>query len=175
MQCGRSIVAVDPRSGREKWMIEEGRNTISSATPAGGLLLLPGDDMLALDIGQSATAPDVAWRNDRVSPKNASAVIGGDRFYSLKGSVLYAASLEDGEVAWQQRLSGLGGTWATPVFADGRIYVFDQTGKGQVIEDRGDSAEKISEVEVGEGVYASPAIAQGRLIVRSENSLLCFE
>ena len=31
MQCGRSIVAVDPRSGAEKWVIEEGRDTISSA------------------------------------------------------------------------------------------------------------------------------------------------
>jgi outer membrane protein assembly factor BamB len=175
MQCGRSIVAVDPRSGREKWMIEEGRDTISSATPAGGLLLLPGDDIMALDVGRSGTAPEVAWRKDRVAPSNASVVVSGDRFYSLKGSVLIAASLEDGEVHWQQRLSGLGGTWATPVFADGRIYVFDQSGVGQVIEDRGDSAEKVSEVEIGEGVLASPAIAQGRLVVRSANALYCFE
>ncbi len=175
MQCGRSIVAVDPRSGREKWVIDEGRDTISSATPAGDLLLLPGDDMMALDVGQSATAPDVAWRKDRVAPSNASAVVSGDRFYSLKNSVLIAASLEDGDVFWQQRLSGLGGTWATPVFANGRIYVFDQSGVGQVIEDQGDSAEKISEVEIGEGVLASPAIAQGRLIVRSVNGLYCFE
>ena len=175
MQCGQSIVAVDPRSGNEKWSIQEGRDTISSATPAGGLLLIPGDDMMALDVGQSATAPEVAWRKNRVVPSNASAVVAGDRFYSLKGSVLIAASIEDGDVLWQERLSGLGGTWATPVYADRKIYVFDQSGNGMVIEDRGDSAETISEVEIGEGVLASPAIAQGRLVVRSNDSLFCFE
>ena len=175
MQCGQSIVAVDPRSGNEKWSIQEGRDTISSATPAGGLLLIPGDDMMALDVGQSATAPEVAWRKNRVVPSNASAVVAGDRFYSLKGSVLIAASIEDGDVLWQERLSGLGGTWATPVYADRKIYVFDQSGNGMVIEDRGDFAETISEVEIGEGVLASPAIAQGRLVVRSNDSLFCFE
>lgn len=175
MQCGQSIVAVDPRSGNEKWSIQEGRDTISSATPAGGLLLIPGDDMMALDVGQSATAPEVAWRKNRVVPSNASAVVAGDRFYSLKGSVLIAASIEDGDVLWQERLSGLGGTWATPVYANRKIYVFDQAGNGLVIEDQGDAAETISEVEIGEGVLASPAIAQGRLVVRSNDSLLCFE
>jgi outer membrane protein assembly factor BamB len=175
MQCGKNIVAVDPRSGAEQWVIEEGRDTISSATPAGGLLLLPGDDMLALDVGQSATAPEVAWRKSRVTPSNASAVVSGDRFYSLKGSVLIAASVEDGEVFWQQRLSGLGGTWATPVVAEGRLFVFDQAGVGLMIEDRGDSAETVGEVDLGEGVLASPAIAQGHLIVRGVNSLFCFQ
>jgi outer membrane protein assembly factor BamB len=93
----------------------------------------------------------------------------------LKGSVLIAASIEDGDVLWQERLSGLGGTWATPVYANRKIYVFDQAGNGLVIEDQGDAAETISEVEIGEGVLASPAIAQGRLVVRSNDSLLCFE
>lgn len=175
MQCGRSILSLDPRSGREKWSIEEGRATISSATPAGGLLLIPGNDMLALDVGKSATAPDIAWRKNRVVPNNASPVVGGDRFYSLKGSVLIAASIETGDLLWQKRLSGLGGTWATPVFADGKIYVFDQAGAGLVVQDGGDSAEIVSEVQLGQGVLASPALSQGRLIIRTTNSLFCFQ
>lgn len=175
MQSGESIVAVDPRSGNVKWVIEEGADKIASGTPAGGLLLLPGDEMMALNVGESATAPDVVWRNGRVSPRNASAVVSGDRFYSLKGSVLVAATVEDGEQIWQERLSGLGGTWATPVFANGRIYIFDQAGVGLVIEDQGDSVETVSEVDLGEPVLASPAISQGKLIVRTNNSLFCFE
>jgi outer membrane protein assembly factor BamB len=175
MQSGQSIVAVDPRTGNEKWSIDEGRDSIASATPAGELLLLPGDDLMALNVAKSATAPEIAWRKERVSPNNASIVVDGDRFYSLKGSVLVAASLVDGEIFWQQRLSGLGGTWATPVVANGRIYVFDQAGIGLVVEDRGDTAETVSQIELGDGVLASPAIAQGRLIVRSVHALHCFE
>jgi outer membrane protein assembly factor BamB len=131
--------------------------------------------MMALDVGQSATAPEVAWRENRVRPKNASAVVAGDRFYVLNGSRLIAASLEDGEMLWQTRLSGLGGTWATPVYAEGRIYVFDQAGHAMVVEDRGDSAEIVSDIEIGDGVLGSPAISQGRLLVRGEESLFCFE
>ena len=104
-----------------------------------------------------------------------AAVLNDDRFYSLKGSVLVAATVEEGEQVWQKRLSGLGGTWATPVAAGGRIYIFDQSGVGLVVEDQGDSAETIMEVDLEEPVLASPAIADGKLIVRTNQSLFCFE
>ena len=175
MQSGTNIVAVDPRRGNIKWIIEEGADKIASGTPAGDYLLLPGSEMMALNIGESATTPEVVWRNSRLSPRNASAVLNNDRFYSLKGSVLVAATVADGEQIWQKRLSGLGGTWATPVSANGRVYIFDQAGAGLVVEDQGDDAETIAEVDLGEGVLASPAIANGKLIVRTNQSLYCFE
>jgi len=175
MQSGTNIVAVDPRRGNVKWIIEEGADKIASGTPAGDYLLLPGSEMMALNIGESATTPEVSWRNSRLSPRNASAVLNGERFYSLKGSVLVAGSVKDGEQIWQQRLSGLGGTWATPVASGGRIFIFDQAGIGLVVEDQGDSAETIMEVDLEEPVLASPAIANGKLIVRTNQSLFCFE
>ena len=175
MQSGKNIVAVDPRRGNVKWLIEEGADKIASGTPAGEYLLLPGSEMMALNIGESATTPEVVWRNSRLLPRNASAVLNKDRFYSLKGSVLVAGSVQDGEQVWQKRLSGLGGTWATPVAAGGRIFIFDQSGIGLLVEDQGDSAETIMEVDLAEPVLASPAIANGKLIVRTNESLYCFE
>ncbi len=175
MQSGTNIIAVDPRRGNIKWIIEEGADKIASGTPAGDYLLLPGSEMMALNIGESATTPEIMWRNSRLSPRKASAFLNDDRFYSLKGSVLVAATVEEGEQVWQKRLSGLGGTWATPVAAGGRIYIFDQSGVGLVVEDQGDSAETIMEVDLEEPVLASPAIADGKLIVRTNQSLFCFE
>ncbi len=175
LQSRGGVIAVDPRTGLERWSSQEGGSAIPSPTAASGMLLLPGDEMVAMRIGESATAPEVAWRNNKLSPRNASAVASQDRIYSLKGSVLVAANLTDGEQIWQQRLSGLGGTWATPVLADGRLYVFDQAGVGLVVEDRGDEAETTSEVELGEGVLGSPALADGRLVIRGENTLFCFQ
>ncbi len=175
LQSRDDVTAVDPRSGVVRWSSDEGGSAISSPTAADGMLLLPGDELIAMNIGESATAPEVEWRNNKLSPRNASVVVSGDRMYSLKGSVLVAATISDGEQIWQQRLSGLGGTWATPVIADGKLYVFDQGGIGLVVEDRGDTAETISEVELGEGVLGSPAIADGRLVVRGGRKLFCFE
>lgn len=175
IQSRQDAIAVDPRTGQTRWSSEEGGSAIPSPTASGGLLILPSDEVVALNIGASATAPEVAWRNNRLSPRNASVVATDDRLYSLKGSVLVAANLSDGEQLWQERISGLGSSWATPVVSGGRIYIFDQSGVGVVIEDRGESGEKIGEVELGEGVLGSPAIADGKLIVRGTETLFCFD
>lgn len=175
LQSSDKVIAIDPRTGKQNWDSSDGGSTVSSPTATNELLLLPGDELTALNFGQSATTPEVIWSNSKLSPKNASVVATTDRVYSLKGSVLVAASISDGEVAWQERLSGLGGTWATPVTADGKIYVFDQKGVGLVVEDQGDQAKTVSEVELEEPVLASPAIAKGRLVVRGDRTLYCFE
>lgn len=175
LQSSDKVIAIDPRTGRENWDTADGGSTVSSPTATDELLLLPGDELTALNFGQSATTPEVVWRNAKLVPKNASPVATTDRVYALKGSVLVAANIADGETVWQERLGGLGGTWATPVVADGKIYVFDQKGIGLVIEDQGETAKTISEVELEEPVLASPAIAGGRLIVRGERTLYCFE
>ncbi|MGI9473064.1 MAG: PQQ-binding-like beta-propeller repeat protein [Rubripirellula sp.] len=175
IQSRENVIAVDPRTGDTRWSTDEGGSAIPSPTAAGGLLILPSDEVVALNIGASATAPEVAWRNNRLSPRNASVVATDDRLYSLKGSVLVAANLADGAQVWQERISGLGSAWATPVLSNGRLYIFDQSGVGVVIEDQGDRGEKIGEVDLGEGVLGSPAIANGKLIVRGTDSLICFE
>ncbi len=175
LQSSDKVIAIDPRTGRENWDSEDGGSSVSSPTATNELLLIPGDELTALNFGESATTPQVVWRNSKLSPKNASAVATKDRVYALKGSVLVAANITDGEVAWQERLSGLAGTWATPVVAAGKIYIFDQKGVGLVVEDLGDEAKIISEVELDEPVLASPAIADGRLVVRADQTLYCFE
>lgn len=175
LQSSDKVIAIDPRSGRENWDSADGGANVSSPTATSELLLLPGDELTALNFGESATTPQVAWSNSKLSPKNASPVASKDRVYALKGSVLVAASINDGELAWQERLSGLAGTWATPVVANSKIYIFDQKGVGLVVEDRGEEAEIVSEVELEEPVLASPAIAAGRLIVRGDRTLYCFE
>ncbi len=175
LQSSDNVIAVDPRTGRTFWDTAEGGSSVPSPTATKDILLLPGDELTALNIGASASMPEVIWRNNKLAPKNASVVATDQRVYALKGSVLVAGNIADGEVIWQQRLSGLGGTWATPVFANGKLYVFDQQGIGLVVEDQGQQAETLSELELGEAVLASPAIADGRLIVRGDRTLYCFQ
>lgn len=174
LQSREDVVAVDPANGTELWRLDEPRASIPSPTGARGMVLLPGDDLMAVQITGNSE-PETVWRDNQLSPRNASVTIAGDRIYSLKGSVLVAASLDEGKTLWKQRLSGLGGTWATPAVADKSIYIFDQSGVGLVLEDRGDSAEIVSEIELGSGVLGSPAVASGALLVRSQRELFCFK
>lgn len=174
LQSSDNVIAIDPRSGRQVWETGEAGANISSPTATGELLLVPGKELVALNYARSAATPEVSWRDRKLVPRNSSVVADGDRVYALKGSVLVAAELDDGEVVWQQRFSGLGSSWATPVVAAGKLYVVDQEGVGMIIADRGDRAEPIGQFELGEAVLASPALADGRLIIRGERTLFCF-
>ncbi|TWT70444.1 outer membrane protein assembly factor BamB family protein [Crateriforma conspicua] len=175
MPSGQDVVAVDPRTGDVRWKLDEGRATVSSPSLSGSYLMLPGNDLLVMRTDQSGTAPKEVWRNNRFSPRNATVASNGQALYALKGSVLIAGTMADGERKWQHRLPDFGGGWATPVVAADRIYVFDQAGNGAIIADRDDRAETVAQVELGEPVLASPALADGKLIVRSDRSLYCFQ
>ena len=174
IQSGSDLVAIEPQSGKEKWRFDEGGSNIASSTPTGDFLLVPGGEVMALDVGGSASRPEVVWRDNSLSPRNASLVVSGDRMYSLKGSVIIAADVASGKTIWKQRLGGLGGTWATPLMAGNRLYVFDQQGKAMIVQDNGDEAEIVEETELPDGVYGSPAMIGDVLVVRGRRNLYGF-
>lgn len=175
LQSRKDLIAVDARSGEVRWSFDEGRDAIASATVVGDRLLTPGGDLIAYRMTGGNETPTELWRKNQLSPRNASVVSDGERLYSLKGSVLLRGDLETGEIDWKTRLSGLGSTWATPVVAQNLIYVFDQTGLGLIVQDNGDEAEIITKVQLEEGVLGTPALADGKLVVRSRTMLHCFE
>ena len=114
IQSRQGVIAVDPRSGKTQWSTDEGGSAIPSPTSAEGLLILPSDEVIALKVGASASAPEVAWRNNKLSPRNASVVASDKRLYSLKGSVLVAANLQDGEQVWQEAFERPGKLMGNP-------------------------------------------------------------
>lgn len=175
VQSGENLQGLNPKSGEKVWEIAERCKTVPSATPAGSWLLAPAGELLAIDVSSATREPQISWRSNRVAPANASVIVSGDKLYALKGSVLVAANLKDGEMAWQQRIGGLGGTWATPLVAENRVYVFDQNGKGVIIEDEGSSAKQVGEFNLEEPVLGSPAAAHGRFVVRGVRTLFCFQ
>lgn len=174
-QSRDDLMAVDSMTGEVRWRFGEGRDSIASATVFGDRLLSPGDDLIAYRLTGVNETPTEMWRDNKLSPRNASVVVSGDRLYCLKGSVLLRGDLETGDIVWKARLSGLGSTWATPVAANDLVYLFDQTGLGLVVADRGNEGETIAEVQLEDGVLGSPALSGGKLVVRSRTILHCFE
>ena len=56
---------------------------------------------------------------------------------------------------------------------DGKVFLINQRGKLTVIE-AAPGWREISSAEFGEDVYACPAIADGRIYVRTNGHLYCF-
>jgi outer membrane protein assembly factor BamB len=76
-----------------------------------------------------------------------------------------------GETIWKERLGGEFS--ATPLIADGRIYLFDHAGAGYVFE-LGREPNQLAENKFPIGCRASPLAIGNRLYVRTETTLYCL-
>ena len=70
-----------------------------------------------------------------------------------------------GKQRWLQRLPGKYS--ASPVYADGKVYFVNEEGKGTVIAP-GKKYKKLSDNGFGETTYASYAIGDGAIFVRTK-------
>ena len=67
----------------------------------------------------------------------------------------------------------MGNYYASPVAGDGKIYVLGENGFMVVLE-QGPELTVLAKNDMGESCIATPAIADGRIYVRTLNKLLCF-
>jgi hypothetical protein len=82
-------------------------------------------------------------------------------------------NLTTGEVRWQQTASS---TITSPILADGKIIVLENNGS-HVSLTRADPAAhtQLARVRIDAMGCTSPALANGRLIVRQKEKLACFD
>jgi len=178
LQSGKGVVALRPYTGFEEWRYDEVTNTIPSAVPAGGMLLVPSKGLTALEPQAPGQPPRVVWQSNRLGPATPSPLVEGGRVYNINGTgVLACADVKTGQVAWQVRLqvpvgekTSRGDFTSTPVAAGGHLYAFNEEGIGMVVK-IGDEGKIVSSHEFGETILCTPAIADGALYVRSDKHL----
>ena len=96
-----------------------------------------------------------------------------DRLYFISDKGIgMCLNVETGEEVWKERVGGAFS--ASPVYADGRMYFFDQAGKTTVLAP-GDEYKLLSENELDGGFMASPAIAGKAIFLRTEAYLYRIE
>ena len=82
---------------------------------------------------------------------------------------LTAYDAPTGEIIYRQRIGGTGGSYvASPVAADGKLYFASEDGTVHVAT-AGSTYQPLSSNEVGEVIWATPAISDGVLILRTIN------
>jgi outer membrane protein assembly factor BamB len=66
-----------------------------------------------------------------------------------------------------------GGCYASPVAADGHVFIASERGKVAVLPPGG-SLTPIVTNDLGEDLYATPAVADGRIYIRTTGTLWAF-
>lgn len=104
----------------------------------------------------------------------STSVLVGDVLYGFSDSILTAMRFRTGQVLWRHRSVGKGSL----IYANKFLYVLSEDGVVGLVEARPDRYSEISRFEIPAGQYPTwtpPAIADGRLYVREQDRLMCFD
>ena len=122
------------------------------------------------------TKSHMVWNLNNRSPSNiVSPLVADGRLFIVKrGGISGAFDAKTGATLWEQkRIRNLGNYYASPVTGDGKIYVAGENGFIVVLK-QGPKLEILARNDMGEPCVATPAVADGRLYVRTLNKLYCL-
>ena len=136
--------------------------------------------MLAITLGGKGdmTATAVKWKYQRSVPQLPSPLVFENVLYMVNDNCITTTlNPATGEVIKQGRPVGAGavsgGCYASPVAADGHVFIASQRGVVAVLPPGGDLTPLVTN-EMKEDVYATPAFADGRIYLRTTDALYAF-
>ena len=93
---------------------------------------------------------------------------------SRNGGVVTCLNAKTGNEVYKQRLPGAKSFWASPWASGGKIYCLDDGGTTHVIQ-AGPEFKVLSKNNLDEMFWASPAVADGSVILRSVEHVFCVK
>jgi outer membrane protein assembly factor BamB len=175
-----ALYGYEPETGKELWRLDQIGSHSGACRPVvgHGLFFVPmgsGRELWAVRPGRRGKVADsqVVWKHKRSVPRRPSILLVDDLIFMVDdGGVAACVEAKTGREVWTKRLGG--NFSASPIYADGRIYFFDQEGQATVIE----AARQYKVVAVNqldEGFMASPAVSGQALFLRSRTHLYRVE
>jgi outer membrane protein assembly factor BamB len=177
---GGALIAYAPADGSELWRY---RHTGHSAVPrpvfGNGLVYFcsgywaPALFAVRPDGKGEVTDSHVQFSLRRSVPHNPSPLLIDDRLYMVSDQgILACADALKGTEIWRQRLSG--SYSASPLLADGKIYLLDEDATATVIMPA-DKFRPLAENHLDGRALASPAVMDRSLLIRTDTHLYRIE
>jgi len=171
------VAAYEPKSGKEIWRVqyEDGYSVVPRPAFGNGLVFLssgydtPVTYAIRPDGTGDVTKTHIAWTLAKGAPLTPSPLVVGDELYLVSDQgIASCLDAKTGKVHWQERVGG--NYSASPLYADGKIYLQAEDGTGVVVK-AGKKFEVISRNELDERSLASCAVCDGALFIRTNKHL----
>lgn len=180
--AAQMICTYDPESGKELWRVRYPNKWSIVPRPvfSHGLVFVctgyPGTaELLAIrptGLGD-VTDSHVAWRINKHVPQTPSPlIVGNDIFLVSDDGIASCRDVASGTLHWVQRLGG--NYSASPVHAEGRIYLQSEQGVCTVIS-ASREYQQLGSTDLAEPILASCAFADAAIFIRTEGSLYRIE
>jgi outer membrane protein assembly factor BamB len=177
------LTSIDPKSGQKNWEIDvfdKGHVETGIGSPVvAGDLVLGTCGWLGVRQEVVAVRPPAAaaggkakevYRLTRAAPLCTTPLVVGDLLFLWSDNgMVTCADLATGQVHWRERVNG--SYYASPVCAGKYLYNVSREGE-MVVLAAATRFEEVGRNPLGEGSHSTPAVAGGRLYVRTFTQLL---
>lgn len=134
----------------------------------GAIAVRPGNARGQLESGA------IRWRLQKNIPYIPAPLLYQDVLYLVKtGGIITSIDPATGRIVKEGRSPGLGEYYASPVAADGKVFLVNTEGKITVLK-AGQEWEVLSVNGIDGEVSATPALSDGRIFVRARGAMYCF-
>ncbi len=191
----RKVRSYDPATGKVLWELEIGGRCYSSpvgdadrlyvgSEPGMGMNGGGGGGLYAVKAGAAGditlkehetSNAGVAWSSPRGGPEKASPLIYEGHLYILRnnGGLITCYDKETGKQLYRHRIPGAAAFWTSPWAAENKIFCLDDAGTTHVL-DAGPEFKVLGTNKLNELFWASAAVADGSIFLRSVDNLFCI-
>ncbi len=186
---GTKVRGYDPETGRLRWSLAP-NSEITVATPVVGPSLAyvtggyppvrpiyairPGSSGDISLTGRASSNDAIAWSSDRGGTYIPTPILYRGLFYTLNSNgIITAYEAETGERVYRARVGTGGAFSASPVAADGRLYIASEDGDVFVAR-AGREYFEIAHNEIDGVIMAPPAISDGLIVIRTVGHVYGF-
>ena len=122
------------------------------------------------------TEQSAGWKYQKSLPNVPSPLLYQDVIYMVKdGAIVTSLDPSNGEVLKQGRSKeAMNRYFASPVGGDGKVYLLSEAGEVSVLK-AAPEWEVLQVNRMGEPCYATPALVDGKIYLRTESALYCFD
>ena len=185
------VHAIKPQTGESVWKYEISKRGINSGVVVYGrnaIVTHSEENIDSTEMGMIASIDaggrgeikkeQVKWSNYGWMGGFSSPVIDGDRVYQVDNSAnLGAFDLNTGKQLWRLTLGTV--QKASPVLADGKLYVGTESGKFFILRPTATGCEILDQKQLGteqqpEVIVASVAVSNGRIYLVTDSNLYCI-
>ena len=181
---GDVVTGHDPVSGKELWRLkglnphnDPSNRIVASPLVAAGLVIAPSrvSPVIAIrpggrgDVSQSHRA----WQFSRGPDVPTPVSDGTHLFLVTDNGIVYTLNAATGAVVWGPTRLKSGTYSASPIVADGRVYVTNEDGLTSVFA-AGPAFELLAENALNDYTLSSPAVSQGQIFIRTAKHLFAI-
>ncbi|MDA0281983.1 MAG: PQQ-binding-like beta-propeller repeat protein [Planctomycetota bacterium] len=178
------ITSLNPYTGIMNWQGQTfPLRTVASPVYGNGLLIASCGQGGRFGVQQMAVSLDgeldenglakIVWERKKVIPYVPTPVVYGEHLYEWSDEGIVACvNLTDGTDVWVKRLGG--NFSGSPICIDGKLYCMAEDGEVVVIAASPEFKE-LGRTPLDDPSHSTPAIANGRLFLRSFHRLACLE